>query len=74
MYEVELPGYNNQRTSMALGLDSQTFFILTFEWSLDLARARSKLKELGYNEIKLKSGGYSLEELANIYKKVVSNL
>ena len=47
---------------------------MTVEWSQDLARARSKLKELGYNEIKLKSGGYSLEELANIYKKVVSNL
>ncbi len=74
LYEVELPGYNNQRTSMALGIDSQTFFIMTVEWSKDLARARGKLKELGYNETKLKSGDYSLEELASIYKEVVSNL
>ncbi|MBL7005045.1 MAG: hypothetical protein ISR69_13590 [Gammaproteobacteria bacterium] len=74
LYEVELPGYNNQRTSMALGIDSQTFFIMTVEWSKGLARARGKLKELGYNETKLKSGDYSLEELASIYKEVVSNL
>lgn len=74
LYEVELPGYDNQRTSMALGFDSQTFFIMTVEWSQDLPGARSKLKELGYSETKLKSGDYSLEELASIYKEVVSNL
>ncbi|MDC0920056.1 hypothetical protein OAQ81_01905 [Candidatus Thioglobus sp.] len=74
LYEVELPGYDNQRTSMALGFDSQTFFIMTVEWSQDLPDARNKLKELGYSETKLKSGDYSLEELASIYKEVVSNL
>lgn len=74
LYEVELPGYKNQRASMALGFDSQTFFIMTVEWNQDLANARNKLKELGYNETKLKSGDYPLEELASIYKKVVSNL
>ncbi len=74
LYEVELPKYNNQRASIALGFDSQTFFIMTVEWSQDLAGARSKLEELGYNETKLKSGDYSLEELASIYKEVVSNL
>jgi hypothetical protein len=74
LYEVELPGYKNQSASMALGIDSQTFFIMTVEWSQDSASARNKLKELGYSETKLKSGDYSLEELASIYKKVVSNL
>jgi hypothetical protein len=38
-----------------------------------LANARIKLKELGYNEVELKSSGdkYSLEELASIYKKIL---
>ena len=64
--------YNNQRIPMALGIDNQTFFIKTVEWSS--INERSKLKELGYNEIELKSGDYSLEELASIYKEVVLNL
>jgi len=72
LYEVELPKYKNQRVPMALGFDSHTFFIMTVEWSS--SDERDSLKELGYNETKLKSGNYSLEELANIYKKVVSNL
>ena len=72
MYEVELPMYNNQRVPMALGINNQTFFIKTVEWGS--ASERNKLKELGYNEIELKSGDYSLEELVNIHKEVVSNL
>jgi len=72
LYEVELPMYNNQRIPMALGIDNQTFFIKTVEWSS--INERSKLKELGYNEIELKSGDYPLEELVNIHKEVVSNL
>ncbi|MBL7005287.1 MAG: hypothetical protein ISR69_14810 [Gammaproteobacteria bacterium] len=72
MYEVELPMYNNQRVPMALGIDNKTFFIKSVEWGS--ASERSKLKELGYNEIELKSGDYSLEELVNINKEVVSNL
>jgi hypothetical protein len=74
LYEVEIPGYKNQRASMALGFDSHTFFIMTVEWGQDSVGARNKLKELGYSETKLKSGDYSLEELASIYKEVVSNL
>jgi hypothetical protein len=74
LYEVELPRYQNQRASMALGFDSHTFFIMTVEWSQDSVSARNKLKELGYSETKLKSGDYPLEELADIHKKVVSNL
>ena len=72
MYEVELPMYNNKRIPMALGIDNQTFFIRTVEWSS--ISERNKLKELGYNETELKSGDYSLEELVNIHKEVVSNL
>jgi hypothetical protein len=74
LYEVELPGYKNQHASMALGFDSHTFFIMTVEWGQDSGDARNKLKELGYSETKLKSGDYSLEELASIYKEVVLNL
>ncbi len=74
LYEVELPGYQNQRASMALGFDSHTFFIMTVEWGQDSVSARNKLKELGYSETKLKSGDYPLEELADIHKKVMSNL
>jgi hypothetical protein len=73
LYEVKLPGYKNKSASMALGFDRQTFFIFTVEWNEDLANARIKLKELGYNEVELKSSGdkYSLEELASIYKKIL---
>ena len=74
LYEVELPGYQNQRASMALGFDSHTFFIMTVEWGQDSVSARNKLKELGYSETKLKSGDHPLEELADIHKKVMSNL